>query len=73
MKVVLTGTTGHIGGEALKRCLTEPEIDSIVVLSRRELPEYENESRVKVIIMKSFTDYSTDTINAIADSDACIW
>jgi uncharacterized protein YbjT (DUF2867 family) len=73
MKVVLTGATGHIGGEALKRCLAEPQIDSIVILSRRKLTEYENEPKAKVIVMKSFTDYSNDAMNAIADSDACIW
>jgi uncharacterized protein YbjT (DUF2867 family) len=73
MKVVLMGATGHIGGEALNHCLAEPQIDSMVILSRRKLPELENESKARVVVVKSFTDYSIDTINAIADSDACIW
>lgn len=73
MKVVLTGSTGHIGGQALKRCLAEPQIDSIIILSRRELPQHEKESKLKVIVMKNFTSYSTDTIDAIADTDASIW
>jgi nucleoside-diphosphate-sugar epimerase len=73
MKVILTGSTGFIGGEVLKQCLSNPQIDSLVVLSRRDLPHLNSKPKAKVIIIKDFIQYSSDAVNEFEDSDACIW
>ena len=73
MKIILTGSTGFIGGEVLAQCLKNPAITFIVVLSRRELSKEISDPRLKVIIMKSFTQYPDSVLEELAGADACIW
>ena len=73
MKIVLAGSTGFAGSEILEQCCQSPDIDSIVVLTRRPLATSIREEKVTNIVMKNFTKYSDDTTKAIADADACIW
>ena len=73
MKIILTGSTGFIGGEVLAQCLKNPAITSAVVLSRRELSKEISDPRLKVIIMKSFTQYPDSVLKELAGADACIW
>ena len=73
MKIILTGSTGFIGGEVLAQCLKNPAITLAVVLSRRELSKEISDPRLKVIIMKSFTQYPDSVLKELAGADACIW
>ncbi|KIW31664.1 uncharacterized protein PV07_03276 [Cladophialophora immunda] len=74
MKAILTGATGFIGGEVLNQCLTHPQITSIVVLSRRALPEpAASNSKVKVVILQDFTNYPDSVLPELRDADFCIW
>ena len=73
MKVILTGSTGFIGGGVLRRCLANPQIDSIVILSRRQLPQLEGNSKAKVLVMQDFLEYPPDVLREMDGSDACIW
>ena len=73
MKVVLFGATGFIGSEILKQLLSDTSIDSVVVLSRRELPSPPNDPKLKVLIVKDFTSYSQDVLSESAGADAAIW
>jgi nucleoside-diphosphate-sugar epimerase len=74
MKVLITGGTGTIGKQALIHALLRPEITSVVALSRRDLPaDISNNSKLKVIILKDFSDWSQDILGEIKDADAMIW
>jgi uncharacterized protein YbjT (DUF2867 family) len=73
MKIILTGSTGFIGGEVLAQCLKNPAITLVVVLSRRDLSKEISDPRLKVIIMKSFTQYPDSVLEELAGADACIW
>ena len=74
MKIILTGSTGGIGSEVLRQCLNNPKITSIIVLSRRDIPEdLSRNSKVKVIIMTDFSVYSSQVIEQLAGAEACIW
>lgn len=73
MKVILTGATGYIGSGVLEQCLKNPEITSIIVLSRKELPEKLNHPKIKVVIVKDFGNYSQDVIQQLQDAEACLW
>lgn len=73
MKVILTGSTGFIGGGVLKECLTNSDIDSLVILSRRQLPQLQGNPKVKVVIMQDFLQYPLEVLKDIDGSDACIW
>jgi nucleoside-diphosphate-sugar epimerase len=74
MKIILTGTTGFIGSEVLAQCLRTPAITSIVVLSRRPLPETVSaDGKVQVIVMKDFKTYPEAVIKQLEGADACIW
>lgn len=74
MKIILTGATGFAGGQALKACIAHPEINSIIVLSRRELsPDLASSSEVKVIIHKDFSTYPDTLIQDLSGAQACVW
>ena len=73
MKVILTGSTGFIGGEVLKHCLANVDIDSLVILSRRQLPQLQGIPKAKVVLMQDFLQYPTEVLEDIDGSDACIW
>jgi len=74
MKVILTGSTGFIGGGVLNECIHHPKITSIIVLSRRELtgPAAGN-AKTKVILIKDFLNYADSVLQQIRDADLCIW
>ena len=73
MKVILTGSTGFIGGGVLKHCLANTQIDSLIVLSRRELPQLQDNPKATVVLVEDFTRYSAAALNEMDGSDACIW
>ncbi|KAI9644287.1 hypothetical protein NHQ30_007643 [Ciborinia camelliae] len=73
MKVVLSGSTGYIGGEVLTQCLNHPSITSIIILTRLDPGGLSENPKVKVIIMSDFTSYEEPTINELKTADAAIW
>ncbi|KAA8649581.1 uncharacterized protein ATNIH1004_002252 [Aspergillus tanneri] len=74
MKIILTGSTGFIGGEVLSQCLASESIRSIVVLSRRDLPPaIANHTKIEVVIMNDFLNYQDSVINQLQGAQACIW
>jgi nucleoside-diphosphate-sugar epimerase len=74
MKVLVTGDTGTIGKHALLHALLRPEITSVVAISRRDLPtDISNNSKLKVIILKDFNDWSQDILEEMKDADVMIW
>jgi nucleoside-diphosphate-sugar epimerase len=74
MKVLITGGTGTIGKQALLHCLLRPEIKSVVALSRRDLPtEILSNPKLKVIILKDFSQWPQDVLEEIKDADTMIW
>ncbi|KAJ5516093.1 hypothetical protein N7527_007653 [Penicillium freii] len=70
MKVILTGSTGFVGGEVLSQCLAHPAITSIVALSRRDLPAHK---KLKVALIEDFMTYPDSIRDDIRDAEACIW
>jgi nucleoside-diphosphate-sugar epimerase len=74
MKSILTGCTGFIGSEVLSQCLRNPTITSVVVLSRRQLPDSViNDPKLNVVIMEDFNSYPVPVLKEFAGADACIW
>ncbi|KAJ7714361.1 hypothetical protein B0H16DRAFT_1899112 [Mycena metata] len=74
MKFILTGTTGFVGGEVLAQCRRNPAISSIVVLTRRPLPDpIVADPKVQTIVLKDFKSYPADVVKQLEDADACIW
>ena len=74
-KIILTGATGFIGGEVLRQCLAHPSIASVVILSRRALPEtLSKHPKLKVVIHHDFsTTYPPALLEEVVEADACIW
>ncbi|KAJ7504307.1 hypothetical protein B0H11DRAFT_2349828 [Mycena galericulata] len=74
MKFILTGATGFVGGEVLAQCRRNPAISSIVVLTRRPLPEsIAADPKVQGIVLKDFKTYPDEIVQQIVGADACIW
>lgn len=74
MKVVLTGSTGFIGGEVLEQCVQHPSVTSIVALSRRQISgPAAADPKVRVVIVDDYLNYTPATLEAIQGAGACIW
>ena len=73
MKIVLSGSTGYIGGEVLTQCLNHPSITSVLILTRRHPGALAENPKVKVIIVKDFTLYDELTLNELKTANAAIW
>lgn len=71
MKVILSGATGFIGGNVLKRLLALPSITSVVALSRRKLDV--SDPKLQVLILKDFLKYDEETLAQLQGAEACIW
>jgi nucleoside-diphosphate-sugar epimerase len=74
MKVMVTGGTGLVGSNILKKCIDDPRITSVLALSRRELPaELTDNEKVKVIISKDFSKYPNELLEQLEGAEACLW
>lgn len=71
MKIILTGATGRIGGAALQSALSSPAINTVVVLSRRNIDI--QHSKLQTIIKKDYTQYSAAELAQLEGAEACIW
>ena len=71
MKVLLTGATGTIGGAIFRHLLNNPDITSIVTLTRR--PFQTQDPRVSNIIVNDFHNWDMRLLTSIADADAMVW
>lgn len=73
MKIIITGATGTIGSAILKNCLQNPSITSVIVLSRRALPQDITSSKLSTIIISDFTEYDAALLSQLVSADAAIW
>jgi uncharacterized protein YbjT (DUF2867 family) len=74
MKILLAGATGFIGSEILSQSLLNPSITSIIILSRRLLPDLEaRDPRIKIVVLDNFLVYSNDLVSGLDGVEACLW
>jgi hypothetical protein len=74
MKFILTGTSGFIGGEILSQCLSLPSLISLIILSRRPLPEISaRDPRISIIVLENFLIYPEDVVKQLVGAKACLW
>ncbi|KAK0108612.1 hypothetical protein ONS95_003407 [Cadophora gregata] len=74
MKIILTGSSGFIGSEVLTQAISNPEITSIIALSRKPLPEnLTSNPKVSVVIIDDFTSYTPDVLKKLEGAEGCIW
>jgi hypothetical protein len=74
MKFILTGTSGFIGGEILSQCLSLPSLTSLIILSRRPLPEIAaRDPRISVTVLDNFLVYPEEVVKQLAGAKACLW
>jgi NAD dependent epimerase/dehydratase family enzyme len=74
MKIILTGSTGFVGGEVLNQAVANDKLDHIFVLSRKELPkELASSDKISVFIHRDFSEYSEDLLAKLAGAEACLW
>jgi uncharacterized protein YbjT (DUF2867 family) len=55
-KVILTGATGMVGEGVLHECILHPEVEEIVVITRK--PSGYNNGKVKEVVVEDFFDLS---------------
>lgn len=74
MKVIVTGPTGRVGQEVVKKCLENVRITKVVILTRTGLSgEIESHPKADVIMHQDFMQYSDYLIRRMQGAEACIW
>jgi len=78
MRLLLTGATGVAGLNIYRAALTDPSVDRITLLLRRDIPSWavlppNAAAKTQTIIHSDFTSYTPDLIDQIVEHDACIW
>ena len=74
MKYILAGTSGFIGSEILTHCLSNPLITSLLILSRRPLPDIESrDPKIKVIVLDDFLSYPESAKSDFGGVKAVLW
>ncbi|KAI8629581.1 hypothetical protein F5Y19DRAFT_475570 [Xylariaceae sp. FL1651] len=74
MKVLIVGASGSIGSEALVQCLAHPSISIVIAFVRRDLPaEVSKHPKLKCVLIKDFSVWPEDVLEAHADAAAMIW
>ncbi|KAJ4257514.1 hypothetical protein NW762_008638 [Fusarium torreyae] len=74
MKVVVTGATGTVGNEIVKRCLSDARITKVVILTRRAVSmDIESHPKADVVMVQDFLRYSDEVLRRIEGSSACLW
>ena len=73
MKLAFTGSTGNIGGQALKQALSDDRITNIVNLVRRQTSNLPDVPKLKTIVVQDFNNFDQATRAEIVDADAMIW
>ncbi|KAF8455777.1 hypothetical protein BDZ91DRAFT_626506, partial [Kalaharituber pfeilii] len=73
--LLLTGATGFCGREVLRFALLSPIITSILVITRRPLPDELGSRKLRTIVHSDFTNYPSSLVAQITafSPDACIW
>ncbi|MEW5849070.1 MAG: NAD(P)H-binding protein [Myxococcota bacterium] len=70
MKVILFGATGMVGQGALRACLQDPGVTSVLAVVRSPLGQ--THAKLRELIHKDFTDYSA-VEKELAGYDACFY
>lgn len=68
MRLIVTGASGFAGGEVLRQASADPDIEKILLLTRRTVGSVA--AKVEERIHETFLDYSGVDFR---DWDACIW
>src|SRR6187455_3218423 len=70
MKIVLFGTTGMIGQGVLRECLLDPEVTSVLSVTRR--PTGKTDAKLREIVHSNFDDFSSIG-GELTGYDACLF
>lgn len=74
MKVIVTGSTGYVGGEVVRQAIADERITHVFALTRKPLPEDLAKSpKLTVIEHKDFSTYPPELLAQLAGAEACIW
>jgi NAD dependent epimerase/dehydratase family enzyme len=73
MHLVLTGATGLVGSAVLHNMIITPSVSKVSVLSRRPVAQAEGHEKVKVIIHKDYSTYSSEVLSQLKDVDGVVW
>ena len=77
MKLIVTGCTGTIGHAALISALRHPSVDTVVALSRRELPaDADREpyaAKLKVVLVKDWENVDDEVKEHLRTAAGCVW
>ncbi|KAE9374156.1 hypothetical protein N431DRAFT_404684 [Stipitochalara longipes BDJ] len=74
MKYILTGTSGFIGSEILAQCLSNQLITSLLIFSRRPLPDIESrDPRIKIVVLDNFLSYPESVKSELTGVKAVLW
>ena len=53
--------------------LTTKAVTTVIVLSRRPVPQAEGHAEVQVILHKDFNDYPSEVLEKLKGAEGCVW
>lgn len=73
MKVIVTGATGFVGSEVVRKCIDRAEITSVIALGRRAIDqELSKNEKVQVVINENMGTYPQEVLDQLKGAEACI-
>jgi uncharacterized protein YbjT (DUF2867 family) len=70
MKVILFGATGMVGQGALRECLLDPDVESVLAIGRSTIAQ--QDEKLQGIVLKDLTDLSS-VEGKLSGYDACFF
>lgn len=71
MKLILSGPTGFIGSSILSHALQNPNITSLIALSRKPLEI--SHPKLSVNLIEDFLVYTPEVLRLLEGAEGCIW
>ena len=74
MRIIVTGGTGQIGSEVLRKCIETPDITKVFAITRRPLQsELTANAKLVNIIHTDFSTYPESLFSQLSGAECCIW
>ena len=73
MKVIVTGATGFVRSEVVRKCIDRAGITSVIALGRRAVDEeLSKNEKVHVVLNENMGIYPKEGLDQLKGAEACI-
>ncbi|KAI1204537.1 uncharacterized protein F4807DRAFT_329010 [Annulohypoxylon truncatum] len=74
MKIIVTGSTGFVGGEVIRQAIADERITHVFALTRKPLAgDFAKNPKLTVVEHQDYSTYPPELLAQLAGAEACIW